>query len=275
MTPIVCRNKHSCGNLYKDKAVVLDSNVLINIIEAINHVISDMALPHEVRFDAFINMLEDFLVGIRLCAHNERIHVSREVFNKEMNPTNSASTLRQTPPFNAICENNNTNYRSVDRILKRHLNISPSAVPASIILQLKQSLRCSGSTRFNMPSDNDLGLLALTLKLGANIGGVLLTDDTNLQEALETIQRSRYVMLSGQQIDTLKVLYASSASYMVELYECCRLLAPRFFAVFNVLLDFVNSASGSLSTRTTKTYERLFAQVWRTISDIPKQPWRM
>jgi len=126
-----------------------------------------------------------------------------------------------------------------------------------------------------MPSNNDLGLLALTLNLGANVGGVLLTDDNNLREALETLQWSRYVTLSGQQIDTLKVVYASSLSYLGELYQCCRLLPPRYFAVFNVLYNFVESESGSLPTRTTKAYERQFYQVIRSLSEIPKQPWGM
>jgi len=254
---------------------VLDSNVLINIIEAIYRIIFDKALPYDRRFDEYIGMLEDFLVSIRHCAYNERIHVSREVFNEEMNPINHASTLRQTSLFNAICGNNDTNYHRVDRILKCHLTISTSAVLASTILQLKQPLRCSRSTRFNMPSNNDLGLLALTLNLGANVGGVLLTDDNNLREALETLQWSRYVTLSGQQIDTLKVVYASSLSYLGELYQCCRLLPPRYFAVFNVLYNFVESESGSLPTRTTKAYERQFYQVIRSLSEIPKQPWGM
>jgi hypothetical protein len=274
LTPEVCRNKRLCANLYKNKLVVLDSNVLLNIIDAIDHIISD-SLSHDEQFDSFVDLLEDFLVSIRLCAHNERIHVSREVFNEEMNPINQASTLRQKPLFNAICRNNNTNYRRVERILKQDLTISSSAVPVSVITQLKQSLRSSGSTRFSMPSNNDLGLLALTFKLGGNLGGVLLTDDTNLQEALETIQRSRYITLSGQRMDTLKIVCASSLSYLGELYECCRLLPPRFFAVYSVLFNFVESASRSLSTHTAKTYERLFAQVIRNISDIPKQPWRM
>ena len=275
MTPEVCPKKRSCSNLYKNRVVILDSNVLLNIIQAIDRIISDMALLQDERFDAFIDVLKDFLASIRLCAHNERIHVSREVFNEEMNPMNHMSTMRQKPLFNAICGNNNANYRTVDRTLKQHLTIPSSAVRGSEIAKIKRLLRSSGSTRFNMPSDNDLGLLALTLKLGRNIGGVLLTDDTNLQEALETIQRSRYITLSGQRLDTQKIVYASSLSYLGELYQCCKLLPPRFFAVYNVLFNFVKSASGSFSTHTIRTYERLFAQVIRSIRDMPKQPWRM
>ena len=273
---IVCRNKHSCDNLYKEKVVVLDSNVLINIIKAINRIITDKALPRDRQFDEFISILEDFLVSIRLCAHNERIHVSRQVFSQEMNPINHASTLRQTPLFNAIIGDNNTYYHRVDTILNRHLTIFPSAIPASDILQLKRSLRYSGSTGFNMPSDNDLSLLALTSKVGANVGGVLLTDDTNIQEASETLQRSRYVTLSKRRIDTQKIVSAGSLSYLSEVYHCCRLLSPRFFAVFDVLSNYVKGKSSSLPDRITRNYERQFTQVIRSISDIPKQsPWRI
>jgi len=275
MPPEVCPKKRSCSNLYKNNVIVLDSNALLNIIEAIDRILSDMALLRDERFDAFTDMLKDFLSSIRLCARNERIDVSREVFNEEMNPMNCRSTLRQKPFFNSVCGNTNANYRDVDKILKQHLTMPSSAVPEKDIAQIKQLLRSYRIAGSNMPSDNDLGLLALTLKLGGNIGGVLLTDDTALQRALEKIQRSRYITLSGQRLNTEKIVYASSLSYLGELYQCCKLLPPRFFAVYGVLFDFVESATGSFSTHTTRRYERLFAQVIRSIRDMPKQPWRM
>lgn len=128
--------------------------------------------------------------------------------------------------------------------------------------------RIRGTGWFDVPSDVDLGLLALTLELGADIGGVLLTDDTALQDAVEMVQRNRYVVLSSR-IDTLNIICSSSLSYLNEVYTCCNLLPPRFFAVYDVLYDFVKSSNSSLSNHVRETYDRMFNQILRSISEIP------
>lgn len=275
MTPEVCRNKRSCGNLYKDKAVTLDTNVLLNIIKAINRIISEKTLEENDLFDTFTDMLEGYLVVIRLCAFNRGIYVSKEIFSKEMNPLLDVSTLRQSSIFNTLCGNSCANYRRVERLLKRNFTISRSAVPTSTTNELKRSVRRLRTIEFTMPSDNDLSLLALTFELSTNVAAMLLTDDTSIRDAIEAIQRSMHITLSRQQFDTSKIGYAGSLSYMSEIYTCCKLLPPRFFAVFDVLSNFVESSSGSLSIRTIKAHSREFNQVLRDISEIPKQPGEM
>ena len=272
MTPEVCGNKRSCNNLYKDKALTLDTNVLLNIIEAIDRIISEKAVEENNLFDIFIDMLESFLMVVRLCAYNRRIYVSKEIFSKEMNPLLNVSTLRQSPIFDTICGNSGANYRRVERLLRRNFSISRSSVPKSIINELKRAVRSLRTIEFSMPSNNDLSLLVLTFKLSANIATVLLTNDISIRDSIEAIQRRKHIMLSRQQFDTSKVVYAGSLSYMSEIYTCCKLLPPRFFAVFGVLSNFVESSGESLSIHIIKAHNREFSQVIRSISEIPKQP---
>jgi len=272
MTLAVCGNRRSCGNLYKDKALTLDTNVLLNIIEAIDGIISDMTIEENGLFDTFIDMLERFLSVVRLCAYDRRIYVSKEIFSKEMDPLRDRSTLRQSPIFNTVCGNINANYHRVERLLKRNIVISGSAVPASTINELKRTVRNLRTVDFSMPSNNDLSLLVLSFELSTTNAAVLLTNDTSIQDTIELVQRNRSITLSRQQFDTSKVVYAGSLSYISEIYTCCKLLPPHFFAVFRILSNFVESSGESLSTRTIEAHNREFNQVIRNISEIPKQP---
>ena len=232
---IVCERKSSCRSLYKDTIAVLDTSALTHIIGAI----SSFTVARRNRFEAFVSILEDFLVKIRLCSRAGEIHTTREVFEEEMDPTNDSSAVHEIIVSENLCSNHN-DLSQVREIIEKHTRIPSSAVRSTSIRQIRRLLRhwVRRGFLYHLPDRNDLSLLVLGIEKSSGSETTIIADDTVLHRALETIQRNRYVSIPSQAIDTLRTMCSYSISYFEEPYKCCEVCSRDFYALYGVLFDY-------------------------------------
>jgi len=266
MSVCIARRNCNCQNPFCNKAIVLDSSSLFNIMRAsINSI--PAGIPRSKRFDSFFWILKEVLSKGLLCCEGGVMSVTREIFN-EMDPLDNTSSIRSLSFFNEICGEERTSYSIVKRLLEGVLRVSPQNVPAPEIGYVRQEIRSSPEL-YRPPSSNDLSLIVLVLKLSDANQSVLIADDVNLRAALDIIRRERHFLLLDQTFDTEKVLYTDSLSFFEHPYGCCEILSRDFLSLLQVFDDWSKELRSSFNPLYL-VYERLVSHVSRQISRINK-----
>jgi hypothetical protein len=208
-------------------------------------------------------------VKIQSCCFGAVLNVTSQVFDEEMDPVNPKSTLREDPKFEEICGAETDNYSQIRRLFQSTFRLFPLRSQRSEI-QVLLNLASSGPYHiYNTPSRNDFSLVLLALRLSTNHETLLLTDDSELSNALENICATRYVRLSMHNIDTRRISSTSSLTYLHDLYGCCEVNTDVFWALVTVLWDFVETMKDA-SNPTYEARVKKLEQTVRTASSFNK-----
>jgi len=215
-----CTRRKKCFN---KKVVVIDANFLFNIIELlVKQARESHPLPQE-QYDTFLLDLELFLDKIRMCCYDGRFHVSRRVFEGEIDPTNETSSLyTKSLALREICRLNRQNYSGVLNAFQSRFHITP--VKDSDIRCIKNMIRNPDSV-----GDNDLSLVVVALKKSRGQSEAwILTDDESFDSAILDVVSGGVVKLSFTTVNTTKIAPSGCLAYLTELHDCCEMETSDF-----------------------------------------------
>lgn len=263
-----CTDKSNCENLYKDKIAILDSSVLFHLLDAVVNSIPDNT-PEDQRFPSFHWKCNQLLSKIRLCPLGAKLNVTQEVFESEMNPLDPNSSIRSKASFVEICDNNEENYSLIYKTLLTTLELGNLHSHDAAIRVLRRLSSSGPNQIYSLPSGNDFGLLALSFSLSRNEETVILTDDTNLQKALENICSRRHIALFSESLDTAKVYSTSSLSYLEHIYGCCKIMNSDYFSLIRIVSDFIDELEAAQNPKSL-AYKQDLDLVLRHVAEFNK-----
>jgi hypothetical protein len=239
-----CDRKGTCENPYKDTVVILDSSALFHVLQAFVKSIPNNTPNHQL-FHSFRWQVENIFPKISLCPRIGRFIVEKQVYLDEMDFTNPASTIRNEAVFINICDNQNNNFNEIGNKVSEKVRIDDGAISDPEIATLQRLANSGPNVIYRRPSKNDFIQIALAFKLSNQGSSVILSDDTHLRDALENICSQRYVTLSTARYDTSRVSSTSTISFFENNYSCCRYDVNEYFALIDILDNFVKELAGT------------------------------
>jgi hypothetical protein len=204
-----------------------------------------------------------------LCPRTGRFIVEKQVYFDEMDFNNPASTIRNETAFTNICNNQNNNFIEIGNKISENVNIVDGNITDPEIVTLQRLANSGPNVIYRRPSKNDFIQMALAFKLSTQGSRVILSDDTHLRNALENICSQRYITLSTTRFDTSKVSSTSTISFFENNYSCCRYDVNQYFALIEVLENFIKELAAA-SNPVGIVYDENIQRICRHLAEFNK-----
>jgi hypothetical protein len=213
-------------------SVVSDANFLFYLLEAlVNAVENDYPdRPRDEMFEPFMERLNRVLEGVSSRARDGRFLIPRRVYDEEVCPTNSTSSLRtKLGCIETMCQRRDDKYRRLEQCLLRHLIVADEHDQnVRFLMQyFHDELR---------PKDRDASLLLLALRKSAGIQTYLLTDDQGLIKACEHIIRKGQVVIACGTFATQGLARMGYMDFVKWAHDACFIDTDQFACCFSFRL---------------------------------------
>ncbi len=266
---VQCKKFTTCISKVNNHILVVDTCVVENIIVSIMEMYKDKGLVMEEIFERMFSIFSDYLEKMSLCPLNNRLITSKRVFNKEMNPINESSALYKKDIINEVCLSKSNGFQIMRGVLNSNIFYSNYGISESEIKELRNIIK-NMKGFYGYPSNNDLSLILLCLKLGKKYGSFLLTDDSTLIESIDLLKQVPRIKINDNIYLTNKIIDLSTLSYLSDIYICCELYHEQFWTLYNFIDDFNKSIkNNSLFIYMTK--QKSMNQVIAYMSKHPKE----
>jgi hypothetical protein len=259
VAPVVetCSVKPDCPNY---GLIVVDANFAIYLVEAICGKVEAEAedASRADKFASFSAILASVLQSIRSCAIGDTLWTSDLVYQREISPVNRISSLRRhAERFERMCQHSNRRYNAVNRVLTNHLTEAPTNTDD--LASVKNHFQ-------HRPNDEDASLISLSARSSApRFRTILLTDDDQLCDRIETIVRMETLNLGDTDYHTSRIFPMNFLNFLERVHDCCNLTSDSFMYCMHhkYLVEGVRD-NRALRARKMKRVERVWYMVFES-----------
>jgi hypothetical protein len=213
-------------------SVVSDANFLFYLLEGlVNAAENDSPdISRGEMFERFMDRLHRLLDGVARRTTDGKFLISSRVYEEEVRPTNSNSSLRKKLScIETMCQRLNQKYELLEQCLLHHLEIVPE--PEEHVHFLMQHFHAE-----LRPTDRDATLLLLALKRSARTPTFLLTDDQDLIDACDHIIRQGQVVIACGTFETKHLDKVKYMDFIKWAHDVCFIDSDQFTSCFNLRL---------------------------------------